>query len=199
MILQRYILHSRSTSPVSRSRRLAPASLPGCCCRAAAVSVRCQARQQKAKKGSKGAPSRSGFGKRKGFGGKPQEDWEAQLLPPYRVYYKQGYKPPRFQGTLKPTVLEGTVYVAYGEVFRLFSKLYRHVQQVQVGRAPCAFDRLVSGLCGQRLPSQSQAGLCSQNGVSHMCLASPAIGQAQQCTAVATTAAHPCQTSLCFV
>jgi hypothetical protein len=105
MLLSKHFIYSHHTSPVVRSRRLAPAPLPGCCCRAAAVSVCCQARVKKAKKA---APKRSGFGKNKGFGGKPQEDWESQLLPPYRVYYKQGYKPPRFQGTLKPKVFEGT-------------------------------------------------------------------------------------------
>lgn len=75
-------------------------------CRAAAVSVSCQAGVKKSKKPS--AKRSGGFSRRsKGFGGKQQEDWESQLLPPYRVYYKQGYKPPRFQGTLKPVVLEG--------------------------------------------------------------------------------------------
>lgn len=54
----------------------------------------------------KTAPGR-GFGKNKGFGGKPVADWEAQLLPPYRVYYKQGYSPPRFQGPLQSKVFEG--------------------------------------------------------------------------------------------
>jgi hypothetical protein len=59
------------------------------------------------KKAAKKVSPRRGFGKNKGFGGKPQADWEAQLLPPYRVYYKQGYSPPRFQGPLQRKVFEG--------------------------------------------------------------------------------------------
>lgn len=116
MLLSKHFIYSHHTSPFARSRRLARQSpLPGCCCRAAAVSVRCQARVKKAKKA---APKRSGFVKNKGFGGKPQEGWESQLLPPYRVYYKQGYKPPRFQGTLKPKVFEGTyVWTNYRQFY----------------------------------------------------------------------------------
>lgn len=61
------------------------------------------------KKAVKKSAPRRGFGKNKGFGGKPLADWEAQLLPPYRVYYKQGYSPPRFQGPLQPKVFEGNL------------------------------------------------------------------------------------------
>lgn len=105
MLLASHGLSNRYTLQAGRSRHQARPILPGCCCRAAAVSVRCQARVKKAKKA---APRRLGYGRNKGFGGKPQADWEADLLPPYRVYYKQGYTPPRFQGSLAPTVFEGT-------------------------------------------------------------------------------------------
>lgn len=61
----------------------------------------------KKKRSSRSAGGASQSRSGRGFGGKPQADWESQLLSPYRVYYKQGYKPPRFQGTLKVTTFEG--------------------------------------------------------------------------------------------
>lgn len=191
MILQRYSLHSHHTSPFCRSRRLAPASLPGCCCRAAAVSVRCQARQQKAKKGSKAGPSRSGFGKRKGFGGKPQEDWEAQLLPPYRVYYKQGYKPPRFQGTLKPTIFEGTPVEARVELTCPCSSCKGKLGKCMAGVT--GWSGLWASAC------LATARLACSLAIEYRLVASLATGQAQQTIAVATAAAKLRQASLCFV
>lgn len=115
MLLSRYSFSSQHTALGRRGtpcRRVTPVGSSGSSTgRTRTAALRCQAARQQqsssSKKGRKAAPRRSGFGKNKGFAGKPQEDWEAQLLPPYRVYYKQGYKPPRFQGTLKPTVFEG--------------------------------------------------------------------------------------------
>lgn len=116
MLLSRFGICSQSVTLRNRRPMKHVSAAGRCCCRAAAaaVSIRCQA--SRVKKSKQPASRKKGVGSSRskgGFGGKPQEGWEAELLPPYRVYYKQGYKPPRFQGPLKLATFEGDyAYVA---------------------------------------------------------------------------------------
>lgn len=70
--------------------------------RRAAVEIQCK---QRAAAGRRQSKSKGTASTRKGFA-KPDaralaEPWEADLPPYYRVYYKPGFKPPRFVGQIE--------------------------------------------------------------------------------------------------
>lgn len=75
------------------------------CCARRVVPVQCQASKAKTARARKVPVSRKGFGASKAT--QQQEPWEQDLIPSYRVYYKPGFKPSRYNGPIDLKKFEG--------------------------------------------------------------------------------------------